>query len=196
LIFVRSTVTWRGAIRADNRGSARPRFACRHRLVRRRAFRARLHAGAARVADVVALTFFVRCGISRLARFNVTAADLTNADREGSLFRRTPSDEHRPCDSPSLASITSDGLDRGFGGHWVVAGRGFHPFDSLPDQRQPDDQHAQSAKALVLYGRAERHRLQVITLPAQELPDRHGQCSLGRIGGPHGHRRSRVRVDG
>jgi len=83
--------------------------------------------------DVVVLTFFVCCGISRLARFNVTAADLTDADTgKVRYFEGTP--------IPTsivlvilLAALYHLGLvgPRFPGGHWVLAGRGFHPFSIL-----------------------------------------------------------------
>jgi CDP-diacylglycerol--serine O-phosphatidyltransferase len=40
--------------------------------------------------DVVILTYFVVCGISRLARFNVTAASLTGASGKVAYFEGTP----------------------------------------------------------------------------------------------------------
>jgi CDP-diacylglycerol---serine O-phosphatidyltransferase len=40
--------------------------------------------------DVVALLFFVGCGISRLARFNVTAADLADDSGKVKYFEGTP----------------------------------------------------------------------------------------------------------
>ena len=48
--------------------------------------------------DMLILTYFVVCGVSRLARFNVTAAALADADdRQGEVLRRhTHPDEH--CD--------------------------------------------------------------------------------------------------
>jgi len=83
--------------------------------------------------DVVALTFFVCCGISRLARFNATAADLTDADTgKVRYFEGTP--------IPTsillvvlLAALYYFGLvgTQFLGGHWVVAGKGFHPFSIL-----------------------------------------------------------------
>jgi CDP-diacylglycerol--serine O-phosphatidyltransferase len=83
--------------------------------------------------DVVVLTFFVCCGISRLARFNVTAASLTNVDTgKVRYFEGTP--------IPTsivlvilLAALYHFGLigEHFPGGHWVVAGRGFHPFSIL-----------------------------------------------------------------
>ena len=40
--------------------------------------------------DVVILTFFVACGISRLARYNVTAAQLSDASGKVKYFEGTP----------------------------------------------------------------------------------------------------------
>lgn len=83
--------------------------------------------------DVVLLTFFVVCGISRLARFNVTAASLTNVDTgRVRYFEGTP--------IPTsivlvilLAVVYQTGLvgPHFAGGHWTVGGRGFHPFSIL-----------------------------------------------------------------
>jgi CDP-diacylglycerol--serine O-phosphatidyltransferase len=83
--------------------------------------------------DVMWLTFFVCCGISRLARFNVTSDALTNtATGKVRYFEGTP--------IPTsivlvilLAVIYHLGLvgHRFPGGHWNVAGRGFHPFSLL-----------------------------------------------------------------
>lgn len=80
--------------------------------------------------DVVVLTCFVCCGISRLARFNVTAAALTNTSTgKVRYFEGTP--------IPTsiviviiLAVLYQLGLtgERFWLGHWVVIGRGFHPF--------------------------------------------------------------------
>ena len=47
--------------------------------------------------DMLCLTYFVVCGVSRLARFNVTAAALADSgDRQGEVLRRhADSDQHR-----------------------------------------------------------------------------------------------------
>jgi CDP-diacylglycerol--serine O-phosphatidyltransferase len=83
--------------------------------------------------DVVCLTWFVCCGISRLARFNATAASLTNADTgKVRYFEGTP--------IPTsvvivliLAGLYWAGLTGAeFAmGRAQVAGRVFHPFSML-----------------------------------------------------------------
>ena len=80
--------------------------------------------------DVVVLTFFVCAGISRLARFNVTSASLTNAATgKVRYFEGTP--------IPTsillvilLAVLYHLGLtgQQFWWGHWIVLGRGFHPI--------------------------------------------------------------------
>ena len=80
--------------------------------------------------DVVVLTFFVCSGISRLARFNVTSASLTNAATgKVRYFEGTP--------IPTslllvilLAVLYHLGLtgQQFWWGHWIVLGRGFHPI--------------------------------------------------------------------
>ena len=83
--------------------------------------------------DVIILTLFVCSGISRLARFNVTAETLTNADTgKVRYFEGTP--------IPTsivlviiLAVLYANGWtgDRFWLGHWELLGRGFHPFSIL-----------------------------------------------------------------
>jgi CDP-diacylglycerol--serine O-phosphatidyltransferase len=83
--------------------------------------------------DVVILTVFVCCGISRLARFNVTSASLTNAATgKVRYFEGTP--------IPTsillvlLLAVLNDLGRTGaqfWGGHWLVLGRGFHPIALL-----------------------------------------------------------------
>lgn len=83
--------------------------------------------------DVAVLTFFVCSGISRLARFNVTAATLTNtATGKVRYFEGTP--------IPTsivlvilLAVMYRLGLtgEHFWLGHWSLMGRGFHPFSIL-----------------------------------------------------------------
>jgi len=83
--------------------------------------------------DVVCLTWFVCCGISRLARFNVTSASLTNAaTRKVRYFEGTP--------IPTsvllvfvLAVLYRMGLtaENFWLGHWELIGRGLHPFSAL-----------------------------------------------------------------
>jgi CDP-diacylglycerol---serine O-phosphatidyltransferase len=83
--------------------------------------------------DVLCLTFFVCCGISRLARFNVTSADLTNVETgKVRYFEGTP--------IPTsillvmvMAALFSRSLvgDHFIGGHVELLFRGFHPFSVL-----------------------------------------------------------------
>ena len=83
--------------------------------------------------DVVVLTFFVCAGISRLARFNVTSASLTNAATgKVRYFEGTP--------IPTsvllvilMAVLYHLGLtgQQFWWGHWTVLGRGFHPIAIL-----------------------------------------------------------------
>jgi CDP-diacylglycerol--serine O-phosphatidyltransferase len=83
--------------------------------------------------DVICLTYFVCCGISRLARFNVTSAALTDTSTgKVRYFEGTP--------IPTslilvllLAVLYRAGLTGSsfMGGHWDVMERGFHPFSIL-----------------------------------------------------------------
>ena len=80
--------------------------------------------------DVVLLTYFVCCGISRLARFNVTSAALTNvATGKVRYFEGTP------IPTSILLVMVMAGLfhfghtgHTFWGGHVVLLGKGFHPF--------------------------------------------------------------------
>ena len=83
--------------------------------------------------DVVCLTWFVCCGISRLARFNATSAALTNAATgKVRYFEGTPI----PTSVVLVlvlailyaASLTGEDF---WLGRWVVADRIFHPFSVL-----------------------------------------------------------------
>ena len=83
--------------------------------------------------DVVALTVFVCCGISRLARFNVTSASLTNAATGKVRYF-----EGAPIPTSMLLVIVMALLyrlgltgDHFWGGHWTVIGRGLHPIAIL-----------------------------------------------------------------
>ena len=83
--------------------------------------------------DVVCLTSFVCCGISRLARFNVTSAALTNvATGKVRYFEGTP--------IPTsvilvlvMAALYRAGWTGGsfWGGEWTLLGRALHPFSLL-----------------------------------------------------------------
>ena len=83
--------------------------------------------------DVIVLTFFVCCGISRLARFNVTSASLTNAATGKVRYF-----EGTPIPTSILLVILMAVLyhldltgQHFWWGHLTVLGRGFHPFALL-----------------------------------------------------------------
>jgi CDP-diacylglycerol---serine O-phosphatidyltransferase len=83
--------------------------------------------------DVALLTVFVCCGISRLARFNVTAASLTNT-----LTGKVRYFEGTPIPTSIVLVILLAVLyhfgnigDDFLGGHWELIGRGLHPFSML-----------------------------------------------------------------
>jgi CDP-diacylglycerol--serine O-phosphatidyltransferase len=67
--------------------------------------------------DSVILTYFVCCGISRLARFNVTAAALTNVVTGKVKYFEGPADSHQhlpgdPAGHPFLAGSTGPAFPR------------------------------------------------------------------------------------
>ena len=83
--------------------------------------------------DVLCLTYFVCCGISRLARFNVTSAALTNAETgKVKYFEGTPIPT-----SILLVMLMAALFQLGLtgpnfaGGHVELVGRGFHPISVL-----------------------------------------------------------------
>jgi CDP-diacylglycerol---serine O-phosphatidyltransferase len=80
--------------------------------------------------DILCLTYFVCCGISRLARFNVTAAALTNTTTgKVRYFEGTPI-------PTSIVIVLLLAIAYGLGhtgsnfwfGHWTALTRVFHPF--------------------------------------------------------------------
>jgi len=83
--------------------------------------------------DVVFLTYFVCCGISRLARFNVTAAAMTDADTgKVSYFEGTPIPTSILLVMLMAAMFHFGLTGPGFwGGHHEILGKGFHPFSLL-----------------------------------------------------------------
>jgi len=83
--------------------------------------------------DVILLTFFVCCGISRLARFNVTSTALTNVETgKVRYFEGTPI-------PTSIVLVIALALlhvfaltgERFPGGHLDMLGKAFHPFSIL-----------------------------------------------------------------
>ena len=83
--------------------------------------------------DVIFLTYFVCCGISRLARFNVTSAAMTDTETgKVRYFEGTPIPT-----SILLVMLMAALFHFGFtgphfwAGHHVILGKGFHPFSLL-----------------------------------------------------------------
>jgi CDP-diacylglycerol---serine O-phosphatidyltransferase len=83
--------------------------------------------------DVVLLTYFVCCGISRLARFNVTSTALTNvATGKVRYFEGTPIPTSILLVMIMAALFQAHLTGPHFaGGHLELLGRGFHPFSLL-----------------------------------------------------------------
>jgi CDP-diacylglycerol---serine O-phosphatidyltransferase len=83
--------------------------------------------------DTVFLTYFVCCGISRLARFNVTAATLTNAATgKVSYFEGLPIPTSVVLVFAMALLFWLDATGPAFfGGHLKLLGRDFHPFSLL-----------------------------------------------------------------
>jgi CDP-diacylglycerol--serine O-phosphatidyltransferase len=83
--------------------------------------------------DVLCLTYFVCCGISRLARFNVTSAALTNlATGKVKYFEGTPIPTSILLVMLMAALFQWGMTGANFaGGHVELLGRGFHPISVL-----------------------------------------------------------------
>jgi CDP-diacylglycerol---serine O-phosphatidyltransferase len=83
--------------------------------------------------DVIGLTWFVCCGISRLARFNVTAADLTNLDTgKVRYFEGTPIPTSIVLVLVLAVLTRLDLTGHDFVlGTWTISGRVLHPFSLL-----------------------------------------------------------------
>jgi CDP-diacylglycerol--serine O-phosphatidyltransferase len=83
--------------------------------------------------DAVILTYFVCCGISRLARFNVTAAALTNVDTgKVRYFEGLPIPTSVVLVIALAVLSWLDLTGSNFpGGSYRIAGRDFHPFSLL-----------------------------------------------------------------
>lgn len=83
--------------------------------------------------DATCLTIFVCCGISRLARFNVTSAALTNVETgKVRYFEGTPIPTSIVLVMLMAALFYFDRTGADFiGGNYKVLGRDFHPFSLL-----------------------------------------------------------------
>jgi CDP-diacylglycerol---serine O-phosphatidyltransferase len=83
--------------------------------------------------DVLLLTYFVCCGISRLARYNVTASALTNIETgKVHYFEGTPIPTSILLVVIMAVLFEAGATGANFaGGHVPLLGRGFHPFSVL-----------------------------------------------------------------
>jgi CDP-diacylglycerol--serine O-phosphatidyltransferase len=83
--------------------------------------------------DVLCLTYFVCCGISRLARFNVTAASLTDVGTgKVRYFEGTPIPTSILLVLLMAVLFELDMTGSNFaGGHVELLGRGLHPISAL-----------------------------------------------------------------
>jgi CDP-diacylglycerol--serine O-phosphatidyltransferase len=89
------------------------------------AFAAGMHGG----WDVIALVYFVCCGVSRLARYNVTAERLSEGEAKVKYFEGTPIPT-----SVVLTGLLALAFWQGriggdlYGGEWVLGPMRLHPF--------------------------------------------------------------------
>ena len=83
--------------------------------------------------DVILLTYFVCCGISRLARFNVTSTALTDgATGKVRYFEGTPIPKSILLVLIMAVLFQAGMTEQAFpGGHLEPMGRGLHPFSIL-----------------------------------------------------------------
>ena len=82
--------------------------------------------------DAIVLIYFVCCGVSRLARYNVTAESLSEGSDKVAYFEGTPIPT-----SVLLTAVLAFAAWRGsigagiYGGEWSVLGARFHPLSLL-----------------------------------------------------------------
>ena len=82
--------------------------------------------------DAIVLIYFVCCGVSRLARYNVTAESLSEGSDKVAYFEGTPIPT-----SVLLTAVLAFAAWRGsigagiYGGEWNVLGAQFHPLSLL-----------------------------------------------------------------
>jgi CDP-diacylglycerol--serine O-phosphatidyltransferase len=82
--------------------------------------------------DVVALAYFVCCGVSRLARYNVTAESLSDDDAKVQYFEGTPIPTSVLLTALlALAAWQGRIGDDLYGGEWMLGPLGLHPFALL-----------------------------------------------------------------
>lgn len=79
--------------------------------------------------DLVALIYFVCCGVSRLARFNVTAEDLSQESDKVAYFEGTPIPTSVLLTAVMAVAVFQDRLDeRLYGGVWTIGPWEMHPL--------------------------------------------------------------------
>jgi CDP-diacylglycerol--serine O-phosphatidyltransferase len=79
--------------------------------------------------DRVVLVFFVACGVSRLARYNVTAEKLSDGSGKVSYFEGTPIPTSMVLVAVLWIAAGQDALgDALWGGVWWIAGFRLHPL--------------------------------------------------------------------
>jgi len=82
--------------------------------------------------DQLALLYFVACGISRLARYNVTAEQMAGATGRVTYFEGTPIPTSVVLVLVLLAATAAGWVGpRIWWGSWTIAGQEFHPLVTL-----------------------------------------------------------------
>jgi len=83
--------------------------------------------------DRIILVYFIACGVSRLARYNVTAEELSEGTGKVKYFEGTPVPTSLllVMIMAALFSFGHVGRTNFFGGHVELLWRGFHPFSLL-----------------------------------------------------------------
>ena len=82
--------------------------------------------------DALVLVYFVCCGVSRLARYNVTAESLSGASGKVKYFEGTPIPTSVLLTALLAWAIWQGRIgERLVGGAWTIAGADLHPFALL-----------------------------------------------------------------
>jgi len=82
--------------------------------------------------DWIALVYFVCCGVSRLARYNVTAESLSAGQDKVAYFEGTPIPTSLAISAVLAFAAWQDRLgDRLYGGEWLIGPAALHPFSLL-----------------------------------------------------------------
>ena len=82
--------------------------------------------------DAIVLIYFVCCGVSRLARYNVTAESLSEGSDKVAYFEGTPIPTSVLLTAVLAFAAWRGGIGAGiYGGEWSVLGARFHPLSLL-----------------------------------------------------------------